>query len=274
MQRLLAVKDLNITYCGADASRHHAVQNASFDVDKGEVLGLMGKSGCGKTSVALALLGLLSKDRAQVSGSIQFHGRELLTMDQRALCAVRGAGISMVFQDPEIALNPVMRVRDQVAEVIRAHREVSWNRCLTAAELALVRVGLPNTQRIFSAYPHQLSGGQRQRVVFGQALACEPALLIADEPTASLDARSTAELLALLCDLQRELCSSILLISHTPEVQARLADRLMVMDHGRIVEQGRFEELYRTPSHPCTKAMLRTTAPVEVEKTLDFEAVT
>ena len=150
--------EYHVLRCG-DASRHHAVQNASFDVDKGEVLGLMGKSGCGKTSVALALLGLLSKDRAQVSGSIQFHGRELLTMDQRALCAVRGAGISMVFQDPEIALNPVMRVRDQVAEAIRAHREVSWNRCLTAAELALVRVGLPNTQRIFSAYPHQLSGG-------------------------------------------------------------------------------------------------------------------
>ena len=159
MQRLLAVKDLNITYRGADASRHHAVQNASFDIEAGEVLGLMGESGCGKTSVALALLGLLSKDQAQVSGSIQFHAKELLMLDQRALCAVRGAGISMVFQDPEIALNPVMRVRDQVAEVIRAHRELSWKQCRTDAELALVRVGLPNTRRIFSAFPHQLSGG-------------------------------------------------------------------------------------------------------------------
>ena len=274
MQRLLAVKDLKITYRGADASRHHAVQNASFHIDAGEVLGLMGESGCGKTSVALALLGLLSKDQAQVSGSIQFHGRELLTMDRRALCAVRGAGISMVFQDPEIALNPMMRVRDQVAEVIRAHRELSWNQCRSAADLALRRVGLPNTERIFSAYPHQLSGGQRQRVVFAQALACEPALLIADEPTASLDARSTVDLLALLCELQRELFLSILLISHTPEVQASLAERLMVMDHGRIVEQGRFGELYRNPSHLCTKAMLRTTAPAEVPKDLDFEAVT
>jgi ABC-type glutathione transport system ATPase component len=274
MQPLLAVKDLNITYLSADASRHHAVQNASFDIDAGEVLGLMGESGCGKTSVALALLGLLPKHQAHVSGSIQFHGTELLTLDQRALCAVRGAGISTVFQDPEIALNPVMRVRDQVAEVIRAHRELSWNQCRTAAELALFRVGLPNTQRIFSAYPHQLSGGQRQRVVFAQALACEPALLIADEPTASLDARSTVELLALLCELQRELCLSILLISHTPEVQARLAERLIVMDHGRIVEQGRFEDLYRNPSHPCTKTMLRTAARVEVAKDLDFQAVT
>jgi len=274
MQRLLAVKDLNITYRGADANRHHAVQNASFDIEAGEVLGLMGESGCGKTSVALALLGLLSKDGAQVSGSIQFHGKELLTLDQRALCAVRGAGISMVFQDPEIALNPVMRVRDQVAEVIRAHRELKWKQCCAYAELALVRVGLPNTQRIFSAYPHQLSGGQRQRVVFAQALACEPALLIADEPTASLDARSTVELLALLSELQRDLCLAILLISHAPEVQARLADRLMVMDRGRIVEQGRFEELYRNPSHNCTKAMLRTAAPVAVAGKLEFEAVT
>jgi ABC-type glutathione transport system ATPase component len=274
MQRLLAVKDLNITYRGADANRHHAVQNASFDIEAGEVLGLMGESGCGKTSVALALLGLLSKDGAQVSGSIQFHGKELLTLDQRALSAVRGAGISMVFQDPEIALNPVMRVRDQVAEVIHAHRELKWKQCRAAAELALVRVGLPNTQRIFSAYPHQLSGGQRQRVVFAQALACEPALLIADEPTASLDARSTVELLALLSELQRDLCLAILLISHAPEVQARLADRLMVMDRGRIVEQGRFEELYRNPSHNCTKAMLRTAAPVAVAGKLEFEAVT
>ena len=135
----------------------------------------------------------------------------------------------MVFQEPEIALDPVMRVRDQVAEVIHAHKDLSWAQCRTKAELVIVRVGLPHTQRIFSAYPHQLSGGQRQRVVFAQALACEPALVIADEPTASLDARSPNELLTLLRELQGELCLSILLISHAPEVQARLADRLMVM---------------------------------------------
>ena len=273
MHTLLAVENLSVYY-RSGASRQHAVEKVSFDIGVGEVVGLMGQSGCGKTSIALALLGLLSKERADVSGSVQFLGKELLAMDQSALRAIRGAGISMVFQEPEIALNPVMRVRDQVAEVIHAHKDLSWAQCRANAELAMARVGLPSTQRIFSAYPHQLSGGQRQRVVLAQALACEPALVIADEPTASLDARSQDELLTLLRELQRELGISILLISHSAEVQARLADRLMVMAGGRIVEQGRFEELYRNPAHECTREMLRTTAPADVAEELEFEMVT
>ena len=180
----------------------------------------------------------------------------------------------MVFQEPGIALNPVMQVRDQVAEVIHAHKDLRWKQCRENAELALVRVGLPNDRRIFSAYLHQLSKGQQQRVSLAQALACEPALVIADEPTASLDARSQDELLALLRGLQRESRISILLISHSAEVQARLADRLMVMNQGRIVERGRFEELYRNPLHACTRAMLRTGAPANVVEDLDFEMVT
>jgi peptide/nickel transport system ATP-binding protein len=275
MQTLLTVKNLSLTYShSADGNRQRAVENATFDIASGEVLGLMGESGCGKTSIALALLGLLSKKQAQVSGSIEFRGKELLTMDQRAWRAIRGAGISMVFQEPEIALSPVMRVRDQVAEVIHSHRKLKWEQCRADAEAALVRVGLPNTQRIFSAYPHQLSGGQRQRVVLAQALACEPALVIADEATASLDSRGQHELLSLLREQQRELGVSILLISHSPEVQARLADRLMVMDHGRIVEQGRFEDLYRNPSHPCTRAMLRAGMARAAVEDMDFETVT
>jgi ABC-type glutathione transport system ATPase component len=274
MQTLLTVRNLNIAYRCADGSRQHEVRNASFDVGAGEVLGLMGESGCGKTSIALALLGVLSNEQAQVSGSIEFRGKELLTMGQKGLRAIRGAGISMVFQEPGIALSPVMRVRDQVAEVIRAHRKLKWEQCRADAELALVRVGLPNTQRIFSAYPHQLSGGQRQRVVLAQALACDPELVIADEPTASVDARGQNELLALLQQLRRDLGIAILLISHSAEVQARLADRLLVMDRGRIVEQGRFEELYRNPSHACTRAMLRTNTPLGVSAEMDFEMAT
>jgi ABC-type glutathione transport system ATPase component len=271
---LLKVKNLTIAYRRADGSQHHAVEDACFDVRAAEVLGLMGESGCGKTSIALALLGLLSKEQAQVSGSVEFRGKELLTMEPHALRAIRGAQISMVFQEPGIALSPVMRVRDQVAEVIHAHKNLNWAKCRAEAELALVRVGLPNTQRIFSAYPHQLSGGQRQRVVLAQALACDPALLIADEPTASVDARSQSELLTLLRELQRDLGIAILLISHSAEVQARLADRLLVIDRGRIVEQGRFEELYRNPSHACTRAMLRTNAPLDVSEAMEFEMVT
>jgi ABC-type glutathione transport system ATPase component len=274
MQTLLTVRNLNIAYHCADGSLQHEVRNASFDIGAGEVLGLMGESGCGKTSIALALLGVLSNQQAQVSGSIAFRGKELLTMGQKGLRAIRGAGISMVFQEPGIALSPVMRVRDQVAEVIRAHRKLKWEQCRADAELALVRVGLPNTQRIFSAYPHQLSGGQRQRVVLAQALACDPELVIADEPTAAVDARGQNELLALLQQLRRDLGIAILLISHSAEVQARLADRLLVMDRGRIVEQGRFEELYRNPLHACTRAMLRTNTLLGVSAEMDFEMVT
>jgi ABC-type glutathione transport system ATPase component len=271
---LLQVKDLGVSYRGADAKLRQAVAGVSFEIARGEVLGLMGESGCGKTSTALALLGLLSDQLAQISGSVQFRGQELLSMDQCTLRALRGAGISMVFQEPEIALNPVMRVGDQVAEVIHAHKRCSWKQCRAKAEAALARVGLPGTQRIFSAYPHQLSGGQRQRVVLAQALACEPALVIADEPTASLDARSQSELLTLLRQLKRDSGIAILLISHTPEVQAFLADRLMVMADGRILEQGPFEQLYRNPSHELTRAMLRTNSLADFARDLDLEMVT
>src|SRR5271155_167319 len=269
MQVLLQVKDLKVSYRGVDSSQNHAVEDVSFEIAEGEVLGLMGESGCGKTSIALALLGLLSQEQAQISGSIQFRGEELLSKDRNSLRAIRGAGISLVFQEPELALSPVMKIRDQVAEVIHAHNDWKWQRCRAEAELALARVGLADSPRIFSAYPHQLSGGQRQRVVLAQALACNPVLLIADEPTESVDARSQHELLTLLRELQRELGIAILLISHSAEVQAQLADHLMVMDQGRIVEQGRFEELYRNPSHACTRAMLRTNVPLNISETMD-----
>jgi len=273
LETLLAVKNLNVAYRVADGSTHRAVENASFEIGAGEVLGLMGESGCGKTSIALALLGLLGKEQAQVSGSIEFRGKELFTTSEREMREIRGSGLSMVFQEPGIALSPVMRVRDQVAEVIHAHKKESWKKCREDAQSALVRVGLPDTQRIFSAYPHQLSGGQRQRVALAQAIACEPALLITDEPTASVDARSQQELIALLRELQRDSGIAILLISHSAEVQARLADRLMVMERGRVVEQGQFEKLYRHPSQACTRAMLRAPVAVDVaEERRDFAA--
>src|ERR1700751_161878 len=274
MQHLLEVKDLNVSYRGADAKFRHAVAGVSFKIGRGEVVGPMGESGCGKTSIALDLLGLLSDDLARVSGSVQFRGQELVSMDQCALRALRGSGISMVFQEPEIALNPVMRAGDQVAEEIHAHKSDSWEQCHAEAQAALARVGLPATQRIFSAYPYQLSGGQRQRVVLAQGLACEPALVIADEPAASLDARSQSELLTLLRQLTRDSGIAVLLISHTPEVQAFLADRLMVMADGRIVEGGPFEQLYRNPSHELTRAMLRTNSLADFARDLDLEMVT
>ncbi|MGH9732192.1 MAG: ABC transporter ATP-binding protein [Candidatus Acidiferrales bacterium] len=256
MDNLLQVRDLTVQYHTANLRPHPVVDGISFDVASGEVLGLMGESGSGKSSLALALLGLLPTASTQVSGSVLFRGQELLAMPERALQQIRGAAVSLVFQEPGISLSPMMRAGDQVAEVIHAHRHWNWKRCRMEAEQMLARVGLTPTQRIFSAYPHQLSGGQRQRVVLAQALACDPALLIADEPTASLDARSQADFIALLRSLRQQFHISILLISHAPEIQASLADRLLVMKNGRIVEEGSFDELYRNPSDAYTRLML------------------
>ena len=256
VETLLTVRDLTIHYRSAEAGRHEAVRGVSFDVARGEILGVMGESGCGKTSIALALLGLLSREDVEVSGSIRFRGEDLLAMNEKSLQKIRGAVISMVYQEPGIALSPVMRVGTQIAEIVRAHRKCSQKECREEAFAMLGRVGLPLTERIFSAYPHQLSGGQLQRIVLAQALVCRPTLLIADEPTASLDAQSRADFVALLCELKRSLGISLLLISHTPEIQASLADRMLVMRDGKIIEIGRFEDLYRNPSHAYTGALL------------------
>jgi peptide/nickel transport system ATP-binding protein len=263
MENVLQVRELTIRYRSVGHLAHQAVNRVSFEVAQGEVVGLMGESGCGKTSIALALLGLLPRDHASVSGSILFRGQELLEMDERFLQRIRGAGISMVSQEPGISLSPVLHVGDQVAEVIHAHLDWKWKACRAEAQSILARVGLPGTARISSAYPHQLSGGQLQRVILAQALACQPALLVADEPTASLDARSQADFLALLQELKSQLRISILLISHTPEIQASLADRLLVMREGQIVEEGSFAQVYRNPRHPYTRSMLRREAPSE-----------
>ena len=255
METLLKVQDLAVEFSHQRAQAHKALDGISFEIQGGEIVGLMGESGSGKSSTALALLGLLPGETARVTGSAAFRGQELFSLSERAWQKIRGAQISLVLQEPDIALSPVMRVGDQVAEVIRAHREWHWRRCRDEAKAAFERVGLKD-ERIFHAYPHQLSGGQRQRVVLAQALACEPALLIADEPTASLDAHTQSEFLALLEGLRRQMRLAVLLISHSPEVQAALADRLLILKDGKIVERGTFEELYRASSQAYTRKLL------------------
>ena len=261
---MLEVKDLKIDYRVPEHGEFRAVAGVSFRVEPGEVLGLMGESGCGKSSVALAIMGLLDKRRASVTGKVMFRGENLAEMNESALEKIRGAAISTIYQEPAIALSPVMRVEQQIAEVVHAHKPWSWGKCREEARSVLARVGLEPAARVFSAYPHQLSGGQLQRVVLAQALVCGPALVIADEPTASLDARSQADFIALLRDLKKRSRMAMLLISHTPEIQASLADRLMVMREGRIVEQGDFEGLYASPAHAYTSALLRRPDPVQV----------
>jgi len=262
---LLEVRNLAIRYRLKSGELLAAVQDASFHIAPGETLGLMGESGSGKSSIALAVLGLLPERQARCSGSVLFRDLDLLALTERESQKIRGASISLVFQEPDIALSPVMPVGDQIAEVIRAHRRSPWKKCRSDARDMLDRVGFSQNERIYRAYPHQLSGGQRQRIVLAQALACNPALLVADEPTSHLDLRSQAEFLDLLESLRRESGISILLISHTPEIQARMADRLLIMRAGRIVEQGRFSELAHNARHPYTRAMLGT-LPVRCER--------
>ncbi|HEV2305050.1 MAG TPA: ABC transporter ATP-binding protein [Candidatus Acidoferrales bacterium] len=255
MNTLLQVRELKVRYRGGEAPPNEAVHGVSFDIGAGEVVGLMGESGCGKSSISLALLGLLDKHKADVSGSILFRSQQLVSLNERQFEKIRGTAISIVFQEPGIALSPVMRAGEQVTEVIHAHRGWSWKRCRAEAKMMLARVGLEDTRRIFAAYPHQLSGGQRQRVTLAQALACEPELVVADEPTASLDARSQAGFIELLRELKAQSRISILLISHTPEIQASLADRLLVMRNGIIIESGNFNEVYQHPGQPYTRLL-------------------
>ena len=256
MDTLLQVRELSIRYRTTGATTE-AVRKISFDIAAGEIVGLIGESGSGKSSVALALLGLLEKKNADVSGSIRFRSQELLSLTEHEWQNIRGTTISIVFQEPAIALCPVMRAGHQIAEVIHAHKPWNWRQCLTEAEALLEQVGLKDTRRIFTAYPHQLSGGQRQRVALAQALACSPEILIADEPTASLDARSQSSFILLLNELKAVRGISILLISHTPEIQASLADRLVVMKEGDLIESGAFEEIYKNPKDPYTRRLLK-----------------
>jgi ABC-type glutathione transport system ATPase component len=274
---LLQVRELSVRYRSARSKPHQALDKVTLEIEPGEIVGLMGESGCGKTTLALALLGLLPADDADISGSVLFQGSETLSMGERSLQKIRGAGISMIYQEPEIALSPFLRAGDQIAEVVRAHHDWKWNRCREAAFAALERMGFDEPGRIYQSYPHQLSGGQRQRIVFAQALICEPALIIADEPTASLDARSQAEMIGLLRVIREQKRVSVLLISHTPEIQASLADRLVVMSQGRVVEEGSFDRLYWGASHPVTNAMLRpknrkpATSPKLTESEVEVE---
>ncbi len=253
---LVEVRDLSVSYHLSSGDPFAAVQGVSFHIRPGETLGLMGESGCGKSSIALALMQLLPKRQARVAGSVLFRGANMLALGERDLQTIRGAAISIVYQEPEIALSPVMRVGDQVAEVIRAHRPLPWQQCRSCARDVIGRVGFAQVERIYKAYPHQLSGGQRQRICLAQALACDPALLIADEPTAHLDARSQSELLDVLQSLKRDSGLAVLLISHAPEVQERMAERLLVMSAGHIVDQGRFGQLAGNSHHPYTRAVL------------------
>jgi len=270
---ILEVKNL-ITAFHTDEGSLRAVDDVSFEVPSGKTVGVVGESGCGKSVTSLSVMGLLPIPPGRIEGGeIVFEGRDLLKLPETELRKLRGSRMSMIFQEPMSSLNPVYRVGEQIAEAIRLHepdgrgsdRSAARTRAIELLEL----VGIPAPAERVDDYPHQLSGGMRQRVMIAMALACDPALLIADEPTTALDVTIQAQILDLLARLQRELGMSIVLITHDLGVVAEFADEIVVMYAGKVVERAETEALFADPKHPYTRGLLASlpTAPSDSEAT-------
>ena len=256
MQALLAIRDL-VLEAQVDGAPRAVVERLSLAVRQNESMALVGESGSGKTLTALAIMGLLPEPAVTVAaGSIELGGVDLLAVSARERRAMTGRDVAMVFQEPMTALNPVIRIGDQIVEMIRAHEPVSRRAARARVEDLLAMVRMPEPTARLRAYPHQLSGGQRQRVMIAMALACRPRLLIADEPTTALDVTVQARILALLRERQAELDMAMLFITHDLGVVANVADRVAVIYCGQIGECGPVERIYRTPAHPYTRALL------------------
>ncbi|MDE0218984.1 MAG: ABC transporter ATP-binding protein [Spirochaetaceae bacterium] len=256
MQALLAIRDL-VLEAQVDGAPRAVVERLSLAVRQNESMALVGESGSGKTLTALAIMGLLPEPAVTVAaGSIELGGVDLLAVSARERRAMTGRDVAMVFQEPMTALNPVVRIGDQIVEMIRAHEPVSRRAARARVEDLLAMVRMPEPTARLRAYPHQLSGGQRQRVMIAMALACRPRLLIADEPTTALDVTVQARILALLRERQAELDMAMLFITHDLGVVANVADRVAVIYCGQIGECGPVERIYRTPAHPYTRALL------------------
>lgn len=251
---LLEINNLNVRF-PSQSGDIAAVRDVSFTIGESGVLGLVGESGSGKSATALAIMRLLSP-QAKISGEVRFAGQNLCALSEEAIRRVRGARISMIFQEPMTALNPVMRVGDQIAEAILAHGDVSRQQARQRSVEALREVAIPDPEQRARDYPHQLSGGQRQRVMIAMALVNQPQLLIADEPTTALDVTIQAQILDLLRDLRRKHGLAMLFISHDLAVVAQVAERVAVMYAGEIVEMGGVGQIFSSPAHPYTCGLI------------------
>ncbi len=252
---ILRVRDLRVRFTTEDGVLN-AVDGVSFELGRGEVLAIVGESGSGKSVTSQTLIGLTRASNATITGSVDYQGKDLIALDDRELQQVRGRQIAMVFQDPMSSLNPVYRVGFQITEMIRAHRKVSKKEAMNRAVELLRSVGIPNPERRVHDYPHEFSGGMRQRVMIAMALALEPEILIADEPTTALDVTVQAQILRLIEGLNRERDLAVVLITHDLGVVAEVADRVVVMYGGQIVEDGTLQEIFYDPQHPYTWGLL------------------
>jgi oligopeptide/dipeptide ABC transporter ATP-binding protein len=233
-----------------------AVDNLSIKLPKGRVLGLVGESGCGKTVTALSILNLVPPPGKIVSGNIFFEGRDLLSLDPAEMRTIRGAKISMIFQEPMTALNPVFTIGEQIAEVLTTHQKLTKQSALQTAVELLRSVGIPMPEKRISEYPHQLSGGMRQRVMIAMAIACKPLLILADEPTTALDVTIQAHILELLAKIQSDMGMALVLVTHDLGLIAERAHEVAVMYAGRIMEQADTKELFANPQHPYTRGLM------------------
>jgi peptide/nickel transport system ATP-binding protein len=253
---LLEIEDLRVVFHGPDGRKTHAVDGVGFQVRRGRTLGIVGESGCGKSVTALAVMGLLPEAGTEISGSVRFEGRDLLKEPQSTLRDLRGNRMAMVFQEPMTSLNPSYTVGDQIVEAIQRHRGKGRAEARAHAVEMLRRVRIPEPEARFGEYPHKLSGGMRQRVMIAMALACDPQLLIADEPTTALDVTIQAQILDLMHKLREETNAAIVLITHDLGVIAEVCDEVVVMYAGQVVEQAPVEALFRFPQHPYTVGLL------------------
>jgi oligopeptide/dipeptide ABC transporter ATP-binding protein len=257
MAPLLEVQDLHVAYCSRPGKKVLALDGISFDVRPGETLGVLGESGSGKSTLASALLRLLPWNAEIQRGAVLFEGLDLLRAEPRALERIRGARIALIFQEPSLALHPTLRIGEQISDVLSSHRASSRRSLREKTHQILEEVFPAESARVAMSYPHQLSGGQQQRVLIAQAIACDAPLIVADEPTASLDPTTQKEILALFQALREKFNLSLILITHNPALLVGLADRILVLYAGKIAEIGPAEEVLTLPRHPYARALLQ-----------------
>ncbi|MGZ4112993.1 MAG: ABC transporter ATP-binding protein [Tumebacillaceae bacterium] len=264
---LLEIRDLTVAFANKEKKWTPAIDRVSFSIQRGETLGLVGESGCGKTMSSLSVMGLLPEAANITQGTINFEGQNLLELKDKARNRVRGEKIGMVFQDPMTSLSPYYTVGNQLMEGMRYHLALTKKEARARAIELLEKVGIASPEAVFHEYPMQLSGGMRQRVMIEIAISCEPDLLIADEPTTALDVTTQAQILELLQQLQEENGMSLILISHDLGVIAEMCKRVVVMYAGQVIEEGETRELFAHPTHPYTKALLAATPRLHEKQT-------
>ncbi|MFB5086078.1 ABC transporter ATP-binding protein [Psychrobacillus sp. PGGUH221] len=262
---LLKVENVHISFKDEEAGRISAVKNLSFHINDGETVGLVGESGCGKSVTALSLMRLIEKSASFIEGEIIFEGENLNLFSEKKMRSVRGNKISMIFQEPMTSLNPVHKIGKQISEVLYLHGLANKTNSKEKTIDILKKVGIPRAESIVDEYPHQLSGGMRQRIMIAMAMACNPKLLIADEPTTALDVTIQAQILDLMNTLQKEYNTAILLITHDLGVISEMADRVIVMYYGQIVEQADVRTIFKGPKHPYTIGLLKSVPNIDSE---------